>query len=798
MLRNYLIIALRNMRRYLGFSFINLFGLGLGLAACLLILLFVNHERCFDRFHAQHEHVYRLNEVQTWDGIIPQKVALSMYPMGPNLVKDYPEIQAFTRMINRTEVPLDQGDKRIFLDKLYLVDSAFTDIFDFPWLYGEESTALLPPNSIVITEETAIKFFGRTDVVGEQLADRNGDTTMFNITGVVKNVPAQSHLQFDGLISMSTVGEETINRWMENWGSNWLNTYLKLAEGVDIKNLETKFPDFLIRYMGEDAPEGYQLFLQNLADIHLGSTEITHDYQNEKKFNGTYITVFTYLGLFVLLIAAINFMNLTTARSQRRAKEVGIRKTIGGTRRNLAGQFLMESLVFAAFAMLLALAVTGLALPWLNDLAHREISMVQLLQPSWIAGILGGTLVVGLLAGVYPALFISGFQPAEILKGATLFRDKRVSLQNVLVVLQFSIASALIVGTILTAQQLYFMLGKDAGFNREQVMLLPTDRNVNQGFEAMKNELLTLPGVKAVTASGQRLGNNIHQTGISFRDDSASQGLSISHLNIDYDYLSFYEIELLDGRDFSESYASDAGQNFIINETLAKKIGWEDPVGKDFKFSWNEDWGKVVGVVKDFNYNSLHEGINPLALSIQPWGYSEVQVKLKGDQVSSQLAEIERVWRASGTELPFDYTFLDAHFAEIYESDRQASEVVLVIAGLAVLIACMGLFGLITISAERRTKEVGIRKVLGASVVQVMGLFAKEVSLLVLLSVLIAVPVTWYFMESWLQNYAYRIEIGAGVFILAGLGALLIALLTISFRAYRSAVANPVDALRSE
>lgn len=797
MYRNYIKITLRNIKKHKSHAFINIMGLAIGLAACLLIALFIQNELSFDGFHSKKDQVYRLCEVQTWEGIIPQRVALSMYPMGPTITADYPEVEAFTRLISWTEVPLEYEDKKIFIDKLYDVDSNFFEIFDFELLHGDPKTALKEPNSMLITEETALKYFEDPYAIGKQFLVRGGDTIHFNITGILKNIPDQSHLQFDGLVSISSFPEmEERNR--DRWGNNWLVTYLKMVPGADIKALEEKFPDYLTKYMGEDATEGYQLFLQSLSEVHLGSTDITHDYQNVQKFDGQYITTFSLLALFVLLIAGINFMNLSTARSSKRAREIGVRKAIGATKSHISKQFIAESVIFSVLAMIVALIITASAIPALENLSHRAIGLSIIFSPKWMLAILGITLFVGFLAGFYPALVMAAFKPVDALKEVSFFKHRRLSLQNVLVVLQFSMAIAMIVGTMLATRQLLFMSQKDPGFNKEQVLLLPNNREVQQHYESLKAELLQLPDVAGVTASGQRLGSNIHQTGISYRSDTAEQNLAISHLNVDFNYIDFYEIELIDGREFSPKFAADSGHNFIINETLAKKLGWEDPVGKDMKFGWHEEWGKVVGLVKDFNYNSLHHGVNPLALSVQEWGYDDICVRVRPENLSSLIPEIEQKWRNTGTDRPFDYEFLDAHFEELYLADRQVSQIVGIVAGLAILVACMGLFGLISVTAERRKKEIGIRKVLGASVPSLLGLLAKNVALLVLIAFALAAPFTWWFMNDWLQNFTYRIEMSPWIFVMAGLVAMVIAMGTISVRALRAATDNPVESLRTE
>ena len=403
MLSNYFRLSLRNAIKNASLTLINLLGLSVGLASCLLIVLFVHNEWSFDGFHTQSEQLYRLNEVQTWEGIIPQNVALSMYPMGPTLQQDYPEVENFARIINRTEVPFEAQGKKIFLDQIYLTDTSFLSLFDFPFLHGSPQGVLNEPNSTVISEETALKLFGISDVIGQQVRFIGNDTTVLKVTGVLENVPKNSHLQFDALLSLPTFPEADSN-WMNNWGSNWLVTYLKLQSGTDLAALEKKFPDYLVKYMGEDAPEGYQLFLQPLNEVHLGSSNITHDYQNYRKFNEKYVQIFAYMALFVLLIAGINFMNLSTAQSTKRALEVGIRKTIGATRAILARFFLFESLLFTLVAFLIALGITALALPFLNDFAQREMSFFTLFQPTIIFPLLLVCLLIGLLSGLYPRM----------------------------------------------------------------------------------------------------------------------------------------------------------------------------------------------------------------------------------------------------------------------------------------------------------------------------------------------------------------------------------------------------------
>ncbi len=790
MLKNYLKIAFRNLWKQKIYSFINILGLAVGMAACLLIYLFIDHELRFDRLHAKGENIYRLNEVQSFEGISPQRVALSMYPMGPALKTDYPEIVDFVRFVNGGTV-LRNDPKQIIVEKTFLTDPAFFTVFDFTLLRGDRATALNEPNSAVLTQETAQKLFGTDDVIGKSFLQ--GERQL-KITGVLQNLPKTSHLQFDAIFSVSTIEDE---RARSNWGSNWLNTYLLLAPGADAEKLEAAFPQFLEKNMGE-GKKFYELYLQPLHEVHLGSMNITHDYNNWQKFDGKYIFVFSLLAVFVLVIAAINFMNLSTARSASRAKEVGVRKSIGAHRIQLARQFLSESVLLAFMALAVAVLLAELALPLLNTISRRALELNLFSDPALLPGILGFTFLLGLVAGIYPALFLSSFHAVEVLKDKSPASGRKATLRNVLVVAQFAIAIALIVGTALAVQQFRFMKDRDPGFQRDQIVLLQMNRTSNQKYELLKEEFLRNPAVLAVTASGQRLGNNIHQNSARTKGDSAEIRLSPSHLHVARNFIEFYGLEIVAGRAFSEKIPTDKRFAYIVNEALVKDLGWDDAIGKQFGVSWEDTLGTVIGVVKDFNFNSLHHKIQPLYISSQTWGYDEMSVKISPQNYAAALAHLEKIWAAHVPDRPFQYIFLDEHFASLYLSDQQVSQIVGIIAGLAIFTACLGLFGLSSITTEQRTKEIGIRKVLGASLSNVVVLLARNFMRLVLMAFLVAAPVAYFIMQGWLQNFVYRIDIGWWVFALAGGAALLIALATVSAHAIKAALANPVEALRYE
>lgn len=790
MIKNYLTIAFRTLLKNKVFSFINIFGLALGMAVCLVIAIFINHQVSFDSFHQKKDQIVRLNEVQTFGGIVPQKVALSMYPMGPTLKVEYDEILDYVRFVDGTDL-LEYDGKKFFIDKSFYTDPSIFEVFDFELLHGDKKTALIEPNSIVITEKTAKIFFGDLPAIGKVLVDR---TRSLKITGILKNIPSTSHLQFDVLLSISTIDNEDR---LNNWGSNWLVTYLFLEQGTDVSKMEATFPRYVEKFMGEGRTENYELYLQPLEEVHMGSTDVTHDYNNWQKFDRKYITIFTILAIFVLIIANINFINLTTARSVSRAREVGIRKSVGAHRFQIAKQFIGESVLLAIIALFIALILTRTFLPILNTISGNTLDFNLLQNPVLLLIILLASITIGAMAGIYPAFFLSVFQPVKVLKGEILIA-RRSTVRNILVVTQFTIAIALMVGTALTLQQFRFMKDSNPGYSREQVLLLPMNQLANENYEILKTEFRDLPGVSAVTASGQRLGNNIHQNSARAKGDHEERKLSPSHLHVDYDFISFYGLEIMAGREFSKEIPTDYLNGYILNESLVNDLNWENPIGNQFGVAWRDTLGTVIGVVKDFNFNSLHHKIQSLYLSIQDWGYNEMSVRISSTDMSGTIQKIEEKWNEIVTGRPFQYSFLDDHFATLYKSDRQVSQVVGVVAVLAILVACLGLFGLSTIATEQRTKEIGIRKVLGASMGDLIVLLSKGFAKLVMVAFIISTPITYLFMNDWLQNFAYQITIGPSVFIFAGILSLAVSILTVAYHAIKAAISNPIESLRYE
>ncbi len=797
MIRNYLSIALRNIRQNPLYAFINIFSLAVGLAACLVIYLFISDEMSFDAFHQQRSAIYRLDEVQNFSGTNEQKVALSMPGMGPNMAVDFPEVTSFTRFWGAKRL-LKHNEDQFLVENVATVDSTFLKIFDYELLAGDRATALDEPWSILLTEETARKFF--KDPIGAVGASITLRDKEYKITGILKDVPENSHLQFDALVSMTTVTREERD-FNSRWGSNFLNTYLVLEPNTDLKALEAKFPEFMVRHTGEkDINQFMTLFLQRLDQVHLGSTDIEHDYQNYRKFNGSYLSVFSVVGALILLIAGVNFMNLTTARASHRWKEIGVRSSVGAGKFQLFAQFIFESILLALFALGLAFLLDLLLIPLLNDLIGRQLSMLSLLGEPWrVLALVMMTVLMGLATGIYPSFYMTSFKMSSVLKGGGQSERKSI-FRSSLVVVQFGLALAMIVSTLIVVQQLSFMQHTDMGFNKDQIMLIDMNKEVNEKFVTLKDELAKSRFVQGVTASGQRLGNNFHQWGFKVKGDTGIIHITPSNVNVDYDYLKVYGIKLKEGREFSKDNKMDAGFAFIINESFAKELKLKETIGTQVGHNWYKDdsLGTIIGVVEDFHFNSLHHRINTLSMVVHPdWGYSEMSIKIDGANAPQAIAEIKEIWSKNVT-YPFSYSFLDEHFDNLYRSDQQMSSVVTIMATLAILLSCMGLFGLVTITVAKKIKEVGIRKVLGATEGEITLLLSRNFLMLILLSFVLATPVTYALLTKWLDEFAYHIDINPLVFVAGGMVALLIALLTISYHTIKASRENPVKALRYE
>jgi putative ABC transport system permease protein len=799
MIRNYFKTAWRNLWKNKVYSAINVGGLSIGMAACIVILLFVFYEQSFDNIHKKN--IYRLNEVQKFEGMAAtQKVALSMFPMGPTLKNEFPEIRNFTRIHWEDKDLISFQEKRIFLPELFFVDSTFLEIFDFKLLSGNRETALQKPNSIILTASAAKKIFGNLDPMGKTVTRMGGDTIRVAVTGIVEDVPENSQLQFDGLISFSTIYQPEL---MENWGGNWLDTYLELAPGTNQKALESKFPAYLKKHMARnDNWKGYELFLLPLKEVHANAADIGLDYLNFQKFDKNYTRIFFIIALIVLVIACVNFMNLSTARSTERAREVGVRKSIGAQRFQLAGQFLSETILLSLIALILALGLVELSLPYIDRLSQRHLSLPLFSHPEILLAIFGGTILVGVLSGLYPAAYLSSFQPVKVLKGGLMTGKSKSLLRNSLVICQFTTAIFLMVSTLFVVRQLDFMQKRNPGFVRDQVLTIPLDALTYPKYDLLKKELLQSSLISTVTAAQDQLGSHLDQSGIQFKGDGPMRNLTSTRLIVDPDYLRLYQIAIVFGNNFSTDKSAN-GREYIINESLARELLKDNThspmsslIGKNFGF---DSLGVIVGIAKDFNFNSLHYKMETMFMFNQKeYGLNTVSIKINGARSSQAISYIQSIWKELFPDHPFEYQFLDAHFEELYRADSQVSRIVSILAALAIIISCLGLFGLASYSAEKRIREIGIRKVMGASVQSLVSLLSLQFIGLVGIANLIAWPLAWFGLRQWLQDYAYHISINLWIFLLAGLVAVLIALVTVSFQALKAAIANPVNSLRTE
>jgi putative ABC transport system permease protein len=808
MFQNYFKTALRNLWRSKGFSAINIFGLAVGLATCLLIVLYVTDELSYDKWNVKADRIYRLDAEIKFGG---NHMFLAVAPplAGPSMLQDYPEVQQYTRFRYASSLLVRKGNLNIREESVIYTDSSFFDVFTMPLISGDARTALTTPHSMVITEKIARKYFNRVDVAGRILVIN--DSIQYKVTGVIRNMPAQSHFHYEIFLPMLQLKS---SRATDEWLSHNYNTYIVLKEGTDAARLEAKLPGMVEKYMAPlvkhvvnlDMKEfsktgGILAFsLTPLTSIHLHSNRTA---EMEANGNIQYVYIFSGIAAFILLIACINFMNLSTARSSNRAKEVGVRKVMGSLRGQLIIQFIVESTVISFISLLLAVGIAALMLPLFNQLAGKEISLGFLSRPWLVPSLLALGIVVGLLAGSYPAFFLSAFRPIAVLKGNLSAGFKTGWLRNALVVFQFGVSIFLIVGTAVIYQQLGFIRNKNLGYDRSHVLVLGTLYPLGSQARAFREDLLKLPGVDGATMTGYLPTSNDRNSNAFFRTPALDQkdAIIMQTWAVDDNYVSVLGMQVEQGRDFSRSFLTDSN-GILINSTTARMLGGGDPIGKklyqldDVMTKKVVEW-HVVGVVKDFNFNSLREVVTPIALYLRE-DKGNLALRVRSENIPRLISQIENKWKSMAPGQPFSYSFMDDDFNAQYKAEGRMGGISLSFSLLAICIACLGLFGLAAYAAEQRTREIGIRKVLGATVTNIFGLLSKDFLVLVLVAALIAFPFAWWAMHRWLQDFAYRISIGWQVFGLAAVLASGIALFTISFQAFKAALASPVRSLRSE
>lgn len=784
MFRNYFTIAFRSLLKNKTNSVINILGLALGLSGAMVIALWIQRELSMDQFHAHADRLHRILEHQTYSNDFILTVAATPGPLVPALKTEVPEIERATRVTWGDRILFTVGDKA-FNEEGFYADEDFFQMFSFKMLHGDAKTALQQPTSITISEDLARKYFGTSNAIGKTIRINNKEN--YQVSAVFAKVPDNSTLKFDFILPL--LKQERENEGLRSWNNNSIRAYVLLRAGTNVAALKKKLKNFLVNHSNQ---KNAVLDMQSLKDAYL-----RNDFENGKYQGGgriVYVRLFAIIALFLILIACINFMNLSTARSALRAKEVGIRRVTGAVRGQLFGQFLGESLLLSLIAGVIAIALTALIMPWFNQLFETEIALKVDNPNFWLAW-LAIVLVTGLAAGSYPALFLSSFQPVEVFKGVVKTGKGAVWFRQGLVVLQFSIAIFLVVGTLVIYNQIQFMRNKSLGYNKENLLYLPSNEALNANYEVMKSELQQLPSVQNVTTSDGLIYEwSSNSSNFSWEGKRPDQDILFNHIGTNYDFIKTIGAELKAGRDFSREFATDS-VNFIINEESARLMGMKDPVGK--ALSWGDSKGQIVGVVKDFSINSFHTGQQPVILYLNPDFYY-LYLRIDGKNVSNTLSQMERVWKKYNPAYPFEYKFFDAEYDQLYRSEQRISALSRVFAILAIFVSCLGLFGLAAFTAEQRTKEIGIRKVLGATVLNLTTLLSTDFLKLVLLSTILAFPVAWWVMHRWLERFAYRIELSWWIFAIAGILAVLIAMLTVSSQAIKAAVTNPANSLKSE
>ncbi|MEP6614926.1 MAG: ABC transporter permease [Ginsengibacter sp.] len=795
--------------KYKFISFINLFGLTVGLTCCMLILAYIINELSFDKYNKKADNIYRITRLfkNPETGAPSLNLSTIAPPFGPLLQNDFKEIKSLTRLYDNSPAPLRYEEKTFNEPNVFYADEHLFDVFDVDVLKGSRQKALTGPFSVMLTEEVAKKYFGNEDPMNKVLKMNN--QISLKVSGIFKPFPSNAHIHPAVMISFNTLEDSTVygaKGLRENWGNNSFFTYILVPDNFDPKKLEAQFPAFLDRHLKEEGATKFKpsqwtsLSLQKLTDIHLRSHT---DYEAEENGDIKRVWIFSAIALFILLIACINYMNLSSARSVLRAKEIGIRKTVGASRKEIIYQFLSESVMISWLAMLLALLITWLVMPWLNKLSGQQLSMNILYQTKILTAIFFIPFVVGILSGIYPALFMSSFQPVKVLKGLVKVGGGNISFRQILVTAQFAISIILIISTAVVFKQLNYMQRKSLGFDREHIVTMNYNAGLNDKFESFRNELLANSNIKNVSRSSRiPTGRLLDAMGskINRGDSLVPANADIKFVSTDQEFLSTYAVKIVAGREFSKNFSTDTS-GFLINEAAVKVLELksnEDAIGKDM--SYGSRTGKIIGVINDFHFESMHQKIVPLILVVpsSPDFYGRISVKITGANLPTAISHIESSWKRFLPETPFEYTFLDENFEKLYASEERQATIFTVFACIAIFIACLGLFGLSAFAITQRVKEIGIRKVLGASVSSIVSLLSKDFLKLVVIAAVIAFPIAWYAMNNWLQDFAYRINISWWIFFTAAVIAAFIALFTISLQAIKAAVANPVKSLRSE
>ena len=808
MIKNFIKTAFRNLLKNKGFTAINVLGLALGLATCMLIVFYVIDELSYDRFNVNASRIYRVNNDIKFGGN-ENSYAVAPAPLAAAFLSELPEVEQVVRFRDRGGFQVKKGDQKIKERRVIYTDPTAFDIFTFPMIQGDPSTALKDPRTVVINESTAKKYFNTVNAVGKVLTVN--DSLFYKVTGVIKDIPTQAHFNYDFFLSMQSLPESKDISWVSN---NFV-TYILLKNGASAKAVQAKFPKMVKEHVGpqlqaiihksmadvEKGGDYIRFSLTPLLDIHLHSNRVA-----ELGMNGNiqYVYIFMAIAIFILLIACVNFMNLSTARSSNRAREVGVRKVLGSPRKFLIAQFLSESIMVTFIATVIAIFAAWVLLPLFNQMSGKVLIFTTQTFIWLIPVLIILVIVIGCLAGSYPAFFLSGFQPIDVLKGKLSAGFKGGWLRSFLVVFQFFISICLIIGTLVIYNQLKYIQNKDLGYNREQVLIVQNVFNIGKQTPVFKKEVAKLPDIVSVTLTGFLPTEGYNNSTTLFEDHTmdSKKALSTQLWSVDEKYVPTMGMKMVAGRNFSNQMSTDSSA-VIINETAAKKLGFADPINKQLymptdNMAKNLKLIHIIGVVKDFNFHSLRENVSPVVLQYSDdWG--ALGVKVKTANIPALIAKIKDRWQQMAPGQQFQYTFMDDDFRAIYDTEQRIGTIFITFTSLAIIIACLGLFGLAAYAAEQRTKEIGIRKVLGASVATIVGMLSKDFIKLVLIAIVVAIPISWWFMQTWfLQSFAYRQNIQWWVFAFAGITAVFIAFITVSFQSIKAALSNPVNSLKSE
>jgi putative ABC transport system permease protein len=803
MLTNYFKVAIRNIMKYKMFSAINILGMTIGITSCLMIILYVSHELSYDKFHTDADRIYQVG-LNGKIGGQDIRVANTCPPMADALVSDIPEVESSMRIAQAFGQQIVRNGEKIFSEeKIFYVDSNFFDFFSYKIREGDIKTVLKDPNTVVLTERMAKKYFGNENPIGGLLVIGNENKT-FKVTGLAENPPTNSHFDYNILISASS--SENLKQG-SIWLSNFMYTYFKTRTNVAVSAVEAKFIPMVEKYIGpelekfmgttlkqmQESGGAYGYYATNIKDIHLHSTS-----QGDLEPGGNimYVYFFSGIGLFIIIIACINFMNLSTARSAGRAKEVGLRKALGSLRGQLIGQFIAESTLYSALAIMLAVTLCYYLLPAFNVLSGKELTMEVFTTPWFIGGLFALLFLVGILSGSYPAFYLTSFKPVEVLKGKVRAGAKSKGFRSFLVVFQFGLSIFLIIFTVVVYQQIQYMQKKNLGIDKNGVLILDNADRLGNNKEAFRNGLSQLTGISKVSYTNNTF-PGVNNTTV-FKTAGSEQDHIMGVYYADYDHQDVLRFELKDGRYFSKDYPSDS-LAILINEAAAKEFGFEKPVGEEVLYNNGQPTFtkyKVIGVIKNFNFESFKDQVRPLSILLTQ-NSSNLLVRYEGEP-ATVIQNVEKLWKQYSTNEPFEYAFMDENFDKLFRAEQRMGKLFSVFSGLAIFIASLGLFALAAFTAEQRTKEIGIRKSMGASVTSLTILLSKEFTKLVVIAFLPAAVCAWYVCNNWLDGFAYRIDISPWVFVLSGLAAIIIAWLTVSYQSIKTAIANPVNSLRYE